>query len=99
MTHDTETPARRPRREHHDYTYTPFSAGSPYDQDENDWWLDRELSLIENLVKERGEMKRSDIGNTLGCKYWGPTRFSRALKAGLNEGRFRRVRRGVYGPV
>ena len=44
-------------------------------------------------------MKRSDIGNTLGCQYWGPTRFSRALKAGVHEGRFRWVRRGVYGPV
>jgi len=99
MTGETRTDPRRSRDERHDYTYTPFGTGSRYDQGENDWWLDRELSLIENLLRERGEMKRGDIGDTLGCKYWGPRRFARALKAGVDEGRFRRVRRGVYGPA
>jgi hypothetical protein len=94
-----ERPRRGPRRERHDYSYTPFGTASRYDQDENEWWLDRELSLIENLLRERGEMKRRDIGDVLGCKYWGPRRFARALKAGVAEGRFRRVRRGVYGPA
>jgi len=99
MTPEREAPAPRPRRERHDYSYTPFGTGSRYDQDESDWWLDRELSLIENLLREKGEMKRGDIGDALGCKYWGPRRFARALKAGVDEGRFRRLRRGVYGPA
>ena len=99
MNPETEARRRGPRRERHDYSYTPFGTASRYDQDENEWWLDRELSLIENLLRERGEMKRRDIGDVLGCKYWGPRRFARALKAGVAEGRFRRVRRGVYGPA
>jgi hypothetical protein len=99
MTPERQAPTRQPRRERHDYSYTPFGTASRYDQDENDWWLDRELSLIENLLNEKGGMKRGDIGDALGCKYWGPRRFARALKAGVDEGRFRRVRRGVYGPA
>jgi hypothetical protein len=99
MTPEREAPTQGPRRERHDYSYAPFSPGSRYDQDENDWWLDRELSLIENLLREKGEMKREEIGNELGCKYWGPRRFARALRAGVEEGRFRRVRRGIYGPA
>src|SRR5215208_1417982 len=99
MTPDTQAPAGHPRHERHDYAYTPFGTSSRHDQDENDWWLERELSLIENLLQDKGEMKRGDIGDALGCKYWGPRRFARALKAGVDEGRFRRVSRGVYGPA
>jgi hypothetical protein len=99
MTPEREAPATRQRRERHDYSYTPFGTASRYDQDENDWWLERELSLIENLLRDKGQMKRDDIGDALGCKYWGPRRFARALKAGVADGRFRRVRRGVYGPA
>ena len=43
-------------------------------------------------------MKRGEIGDLLGCKYWGPLRFAHALKAGVEQGRFRRVSRGRYGP-
>ena len=37
-------------------SYTPFPGSSSVDKDENDWWLDRELSLIENLLKEEGPL-------------------------------------------
>jgi hypothetical protein len=80
------------------YSWAPF-AGSSVDADEDEFWLHRELSLIENALNEEGEMKRSELGERLGCKYWGPRRFARALKAGVEEGRFKRVRRGVYGPA
>ena len=76
-----------------------FPIGTSRDQDENQFWLDRELSLIENALQEEGEMRRRDIGDKLGCKYWGPRRFANALKAGVEQGRFQRVRRGVYGPA
>jgi hypothetical protein len=79
------------------YAFAPF-AGSSSDQDENEWWLERELSLIQNALEERGEMRRRDLGNLLGCKYWGPRRFARALKVGVEEGRFRRVGTGRYAP-
>lgn len=63
---------------------------SSIDSDENQWWLDREVSLIQNLLKEEGPLPRGEIGNKLGCKYWGPMRFRRALKAGLEQGAFRK---------
>jgi hypothetical protein len=77
--------------------YFPFHTTQ--DKDENQWWLDRELSLIENALQQEGEMPRRELSDKLGCKYWGPRRFANALKKGVDEGRFRRVRRGVYGPT
>ena len=96
----TDAPTRRsPRRTRQTATFAPSTTRSSYDQEEQDYWTDRELSLIENALAENGEMKRGDIGELLGCKYWGPRRFARALKIGVEEGRFKRVRRGVYGPA
>ena len=77
-------------------SYTPFPGGSSVDQEENDWWLDREISLIQNLLKEEGELDRNTIGEKLGCKYWGPLRFRRALKAGAERGAFRQAGSGRY---
>jgi hypothetical protein len=70
--------------------YTPFPSSSSVDTDENEWWLRREISLIENLLRERGPLARKEIGETLGCKYWGPMRFRGALKEGVNRGAFRK---------
>jgi hypothetical protein len=80
-------------------TYTPFPSASTRDVDENEWWLQRELSLIHNLLDEEGEMDRKDIGERLGCKYWGPTRFRQALKQGVERGAFRKTGRNRYAPV
>jgi hypothetical protein len=79
-------------------SYTPFPSASTQDADENQFWLDRELSLIERALEDKGEMKRSELGDLLGCKYWGPRRFANALKAGVEQGRFRHVGFGRYGP-
>jgi hypothetical protein len=76
----------------------PGPGSSTADADENEWWLRRELSLIKNLLNEEGELSRSEIGERLGCKYWGPMRFRSALKAGVDRGEFRRVGRGRYAP-
>jgi hypothetical protein len=78
--------------------WSPMMSGSTEDAEENQWWLDRELSMIENALRENGEMRRRDLGNEVGCRYWGPRRFARALRAGVDKGRFRRVRRGMYAP-
>jgi hypothetical protein len=78
--------------------YTPFPSASSRDADENEWWLDRELSLIQNLLEDKGELARGQIGDALGCKYWGPMRFRNALKEGVKRGAFRRVGRGRYAP-
>ena len=80
-------------------SYTPFPSTSSVDAEENEWWLDREISLIQNLLNEEGELPRRDIGEKLGCKYWGPTRFRKALKAGVERGAFRKASRGHYAPA
>jgi hypothetical protein len=79
--------------------WSPSSWPSQEDADEQQFWLDREVSLIENLLKDRGELPRKEIGETLGCKYWGPLRFRRALKEGVDRGAFRRTGHGRYGPA
>jgi hypothetical protein len=82
-------------------TYAPFPGptSSPPDEDENRWWQDREISLIRNLLESEGELPRKEIGERLGCKYWGPLRFRAALKAGVDSGAFTRTSRGHYGPA
>jgi len=77
-------------------SYTPFPATSSVDEEENEWWLNREISLIENLLREEGELSRSEIGDKLGCKYWGPLRFRNALKEGAERGAIRKVGRSRY---
>ena len=44
-------------------------------------------------------MRRRELGQMVGCKYWGPGRFGRALKVAVREGRLSHPRRGVYGPA
>jgi hypothetical protein len=80
-------------------TYTPFPGVSSQDADENEWWLRRELSLIQQLLKEEGELSKSDIGEKLGCKYWGPLRFRNALKEGVERGAFRKTGQNRYAPA
>ncbi len=78
--------------------FVPFRGSSGSDQDENEWWLDREISLIKNLLEEEGETTQKEIGTKLGCKYWGPTRFRNALREGVKRGAFRRNGRN-YAPA
>jgi len=76
-------------------SFTPFpgpSAAAP-DADENEWWLRREVSLIQNLLEDEGELARGEIGDRLGCKYWGPMRFRSALKRASTAAPF--ARRGA----
>ena len=80
-------------------SFTPFPSSSSVDTDENEWWLRREISLIENLLQEEGELDKSTIGERLGCKYWGPMRFRGALKEGVNRGAFRKVGGKRYAPA
>ena len=80
-------------------TYTPFPGASTQDADENEWWLRREVSLIENLLNEEGELTRSEIGDRLGCKYWGPLRFRNALRQGVERGAFRKNGRNRFAPA
>ncbi len=99
MSTDTAAARRSKRRSARSTVFAPNASSSEYDQEEQDYWTDRELSLIENALKENGELRRNELGDMLGCKYWGPRRFARALRIGVDEGRFKRVSRGRYAPA
>ena len=45
----------------------------------------RELETLERAVREHGELPRRELGRLVGCRYWGPGRFSRALRAGVRR--------------
>ena len=79
--------------------WSPFLSSSGSDAEENDFYLERELGMLERAVQDKGELRRRELGQLVGCKYWGPGRFARALRAGVRQGRLSRPRRGVYGPA
>jgi hypothetical protein len=79
--------------------WSPFLSSSTRDIEENDRYLQREIEMLERAVADQGELPRRELGRVVGCKYWGPGRFSRALKAAVRDGRISRPRRGYYGPA
>ena len=79
--------------------WSPFLSSSSSDIEENDRYLTREIELLERAVADQGELPRRELGRVVGGKYWGPGRFSRALKAAVRQGRVSHPRRGMYGPV
>ena len=79
--------------------WAPTIARSEYDEEEFEFWTNREISLIQNLLQDRGELDKGTIGDALGCKYWGPMRFRQALKEGVDRGAFRKVGRNRYAPA
>lgn len=95
----TESTSTQRHRGHSLAGWAPNVAPSADDEDELEFWTNREISLIENLLQDRGELDKDAIGETLGCKYWGPLRFRSALKEGVERGAFRKVGRNRYGPA
>jgi len=79
--------------------WSPFLSSSSSDIEENDRYLTREIEMLERAVADQGELPRRELGRVVGCKYWGPGRFSRALKVAVKQGRLAHPRRGMYGPV
>ncbi|MBV9338472.1 MAG: hypothetical protein JO262_11560 [Solirubrobacterales bacterium] len=79
-------------------SWSPLQPGSTYEPGEDRYWLDREMTLIERALEDKGEMRRSELGELIGCKYWGPGRFARALKAASEQGRIKHSGFGRYAP-
>ncbi len=79
-------------------SWSPLQPGSTYDAKEDEHWLEREITLLERALADRGEMRRGELGEIVGCKYWGPQRFSRALRAATDQGRIKHTGIGRYGP-
>ena len=86
-------------RERGPRSWSPLQPGSSYEPDEDRYWLEREMSLIERALGDKGEMRRSELGDLIGCKYWGPGRFARALKAAVEQDRIKRSGFGRYAPI
>jgi hypothetical protein len=93
------SPSDTRHRGHSMAGWAPNVSFSHADEDELEFWTNREVSLIENLLHDRGEMDKDAIGEALGCKYWGPLRFRAALKEGVERGAFRKVGRNRYAPA
>lgn len=86
-------------RERGPRSWSPLQPGSTYDPGEDRYWLEREITLIERALKDKGEMRRSELGGLIGCTYWGPGRFARALKTAVEQGRVRHAGFGRYAPI
>lgn len=61
--------------------------------------LEREVDVIARALTEQGTMDRRDLAQRVGARYWGPGRFSAALRLAVEEGVARRVSRRTYAPV
>jgi hypothetical protein len=79
--------------------WAPNISPSDYDEEELEFWRNREIALIKNLLEDKGELDKDAIGEALGCKYWGPMRFRGALKEGVERGAFRKAGRNRYAPA
>jgi hypothetical protein len=81
--------------------FSPRMSGStPWsDRDERERVLEREIGMLRAALEDRGEMKRGELGRVVACKYWGPGRFSAALRAAVGRGEIERTGFGRYGPA
>jgi hypothetical protein len=79
--------------------WSPFqSSSSRADVDEDERYLEREIDMLERALREHGTLRRRELGRLVGCRYWGPGRFGRALRAAVQRGRISRPQRGYYAP-
>jgi hypothetical protein len=58
-----------------------------------------EVEIIERALHERGSANRRELGRRVGARFWGPGRFSAALREAVVEGRAKRLRGGEYAPA
>ena len=79
-------------------SWSPFLSSSSTDRQQSDEALAREVEMLERAVREQGVLRRRELGKLVGCRYWGPGRFGRALREGVRQGRLSHPRRGLYGP-
>jgi MFS family permease len=75
-----------------------FSPFLPPPVESRPEWLEREVSTLERVLKERGELSRAELARAARANRWGPGRFRAALREALAEGVARRVSWSRYGP-
>jgi hypothetical protein len=79
--------------------WSPMIHSSSHDRDEERWWLDHEIEMLERALAERGEMERAELGKAVGGRYWGPGRFGRALREAGRRRAIAHPGRGRYAPA
>ena len=62
---------------------------------------EREVSAaIERVARRSDEpTERRELARLVGARFWGPGRFSAALREAVESGRARRVARNRFGPA
>jgi endo-1,4-beta-D-glucanase Y len=60
--------------------------------------LDHEISMISRALAEHGTLDRRELGRLVGARYWGPGRFSAALREAIAEGEAQAVSRHRIAP-
>jgi MFS family permease len=61
--------------------------------------LDSEVALIDAALREHGSCTRRELRRRVGARYWGPGRFSDALREAVAEGRAKPLPKGQFAPV
>ena len=79
--------------------WSPFLSSSTRDIEDSDLHLVKEVEMLERAVREQGVLGRRELGRLVGCRYWGPGRFGRALRHGRPRRAHPAHRAGMYGPV
>ena len=86
--------ARRYRLGAGSASFSPF-IGQPAERREE--WIDHEIALLENALRDDGPTDVRSLANKVGARRWGPGRFRAAIREGVAEGALVRRGRGVYG--
>ena len=54
--------------------------------------------MIENALRDRGELSHDALGDAVGRRYWGPGRFGRALREARRRRTIAKSGRRTYRP-
>ncbi len=73
--------------------WAPMPAGS---EPRADTQVEAEVNDIARIVEQRGVASAQRLRNDLNTRSWGPGRFHTAIQKALDEGRIKRIRRGLY---
>jgi hypothetical protein len=58
--------------------------------------FEREVAAIERALAENGTVDRRRLAGLVGARFWGPGRYSGALRAAVASGRARQVGRSQF---
>ena len=78
--------------------WAPMPSSSRRDAEEEQWWLNREIDMVQTALREHGELGRDALGDAVDRNGWGPGRFGRALREARRRRAITTPARRRYGP-